>query len=37
MTSLTREDVALCDQYFEPITENRHTILEEEGKIPRHF
>ena len=37
MTSLTREDLVLCDQYFEPITENRHTILEEEGKIPRHF
>ena len=37
MTSLTREDLVLCDQYFEPITENRHTILEEEGKIPRYF
>jgi CRP-like cAMP-binding protein len=37
LANLTASDLDLCDQYFEPITENRHTILEEEGKIPRHF
>jgi CRP-like cAMP-binding protein len=37
LADLTASDVDLCDQYFEPITENRHTILEEEGKIPKHF
>lgn len=30
-------DIALCEQYFEPISILKNTILEEQGKIPEYL
>lgn len=37
MANPTAADLALCDQYFEAVTANKHTILENEGKVPRNL
>lgn len=35
--SLTNNDKALCEQYFEPVLSPKNHILEEEGKIPKYL
>ena len=30
-------DIALCEQYFKPISISKNTILEEQGKIPEYL
>lgn len=35
--SLTQSDIALCEDYFEPIVVQKNTILEENSKIPKYL
>lgn len=35
--TLTVTDKTLCEEYFEPVTVSKNSILEEEGKIPKHL
>ena len=30
-------DIALCEQYFEPVSFHKNSILEEQGKIPEYL
>lgn len=35
--TLTVTDKTLCEEYFEPVTVSKNSILEVEGKIPKHL
>lgn len=34
---LNAQDIELCKIYFEPLSKNKNTILEEQGKIPEYL
>ncbi len=34
---LTKEDIQLCDQYFETVSISKNTVLEEQDKIPEYL
>lgn len=34
---LTASDLAICDQYFESVSAEKHTTLEGERKVPKHL
>ncbi len=36
-SALSKSEIALCKQYFEPITVKKNSIIEEEGKVPEYL